>query len=363
MKKSYLYLLALLFSACLPQSRMTVTNVNDVSSLGNSSCLYALPLSGFAVTVSACHESFIPGPYCMYAAKYLGITDVMTKPYEKWSLSDVQISPYEEADPDFIFAVSSSRSARLSDWLQELSYDSLILLPGSFAARRVFDNSREIFSGSLSYTDLSVKRNFEAGKGIVISETLPDSVRAKLPVSKVTHEPVIKTTEQKAEEAANFIIKIRKRRFKLISGQYDFIPDGEALGRAVDELNHLEEEYISLFTGMKSISNHTKTIHFIPESNHESSRIILLRFSETEGFVSSDEADGKPLLADIRDMNKTKGLDDLIMDPDKTRSYLLYRVPDQAVITISFGEEIMLEAVFPVNQFGSLVTAALPEKK
>jgi hypothetical protein len=364
MNKQHLFLLIIsLLSSCVPQSSITVTNVNDVNTLGNSSCLYALPLSGFTVVVTAHHESFIPGPYCIYAAKYLGITDAMTKPYEKWMPTDVKILPYTEADPDFIFSVSRIRNARLSELIKGLCLDSLILLPGDFVRRQEFDHTLHVISDPLSFTDLSVKRNFEADKGLLISENLPDSIHTRLPVSKGKEKPAMKTTEQKAEEAANFIIKIRKRRFKLISGQYDYMPDGESLGRAVDELNQIEAEYLSLFTGLKSASTCVKAFHFIPESHKEIARIILSRFSETEGFVYSEESDAKPLYAEIRDLNKTKSLDGLTLDPEKSQQYLLYRVPDQAFISIFFGEKKLMEAVFPVYQFGSLVPTSVSRVK
>lgn len=363
MKKPYLLLSIMLLSACYPQSRMEITNVNDVSTLGNSVSLYALPLSGFAVTVTARQESFIPGPYCAYAEKYLGIQGVKTKPYEKWTFTDVKISPFIEADPDFLYNVAGAGNNSLHEMLQELSLDSLILLPGSFVPRRVLDKTLGMASDPLSFTDLSVKRNFEADKGILISEALPDSGHVRLPAYRVKAEPVMKTAEQKAEEAANFIIKIRKRRFKLISGQYDFMPDGESLGRAVDELNTIEAEYVSLFTGLKSESTCWQTFHFIPESHKEISRIILFRFSETKGFIYSEETDGKPFFAEIRDLNKTKSLDDLVLDPEKSHRYLLYRIPDQASVSIQCGEDKLKEAIFPVYQYGSLVPLSLRGKQ
>ena len=357
MKKLHQYLLIALLSACSPAVKMSVTHVNDVNRIDKSSCFYALPLSGFAVSVVVKQESFIPGPYCRYAGKYLGITDVIMEPYEKWSLTDIYSSLYTEADPDFLFSVNDSKIFQV---LQELDRDSLILLPVHFATRHVFHNQPDQPPERFSFSDLSVKRNFEADKDIVISETLPDSSYAELPVAGNIHTPVVKTTEQKAEEAANFIIKIRKRRFKLISGQYDFMPDGESLGRAVDELNCIEADYISLFVGIKTRSTHTRTFQFIPASNPEIARTILCRFSETLGLMDSGADSGKPVLIDIRDMNKTKGLDALKLNLNGSENQLFYRIPDQAFIRILFGEQVMEEALFPVFQFGTLVPVSLP---
>jgi hypothetical protein len=55
----------------------------------------------------------------------------------------------------------------------------------------------------------------------------------------------IKSLEEKAEEAAAFIYKLRKRRFKLLVGQEQPVPDGNALDISIRELDELEKEYLS----------------------------------------------------------------------------------------------------------------------
>jgi hypothetical protein len=363
MKKINILLLIALLSSCNPAMRISVTNVNDAGNPIHSDCMYALPLSAFAVTVVAQQESFVPGPYYRYAGKYLGITDVVSMPCEKWSLTDVTLSGYVEADPDFLFSVDGTQRSSCLQVIGELKDDSLVLLPDHFVSRRVFTNRYDPPHEPLTFTDLSVKRNFDAGKGIRISEVLPDSSYFMAPAVRDKNAPVIKTPEQKAEEAANFILKIRKRRFKLISGQYDFMPDGEALGRAVEELNHEEAEYLSLFTGKKSTSFHTRTFHYVPETVSETGRTILFRFSGKEGFLEAGENDGKPVMIVIQDMNKMKGLDALALNPGGSNNHLVYRIPDQAWIQILFGEQLLLETKQPVYQFGTLVTTGLSGKK
>jgi hypothetical protein len=334
--------------------------VNNTGHVKNSTCIYALPLSAFAVTVMAQQESFVPGPYHMYAGKYLGITDACSMAGEKWTLVNASLSGYVEADPDFLFGVSGSNRSSYSQVIHELSNDSLVLLPENFVSRQVFTNKYDPLSEPLNFTDLSIKRNFEAEKGILISDVLPDSSFTLEPSAKDKKTPEIKTLEQRAEEAANFIIKIRKRRFKLISGQYDFMPDGEALGRAVEELNQAEADYLSLFIGKKNTSFHTRTFHYLPEAVPENERTILFRFSGKEGFLEAGENNGKPVMIVIQDMNKIKGLDALSLTPGGLNNRLVYRIPDQAWIRILFGEQLLLETKQPVYQFGTLVTMELP---
>lgn len=356
MKKCNGLLLIVLLSSCNPAAKISVTNVNDTGHLINNTCMYALPLSAFAITVVAQQESFVPGPYHMYARKYLGITDAVSVPFDRWSLTDATLTGYLEADPDFLFGVTGAKNSSYLQVIRDLSADSLLLLPENFVSRQVFANKYEPLHEPLNFTDLSVKRNFDAEKGMQISGVLPDSSFFMTPASKDKKAPELKTTEQKAEEAANFILKIRKRRFKLISGQYDFMPDGEALGRAVEELNRTELEYLSLFTGKKSTAFHTRTFHYVPEAVPENGRTILFRFSGKEGFLEAGENEGKPVMIVIQDMNKIKGLDSPALNPGGLNNYLIYRIPDQAWIRILFGEQLLLETRQPVYQFGALVT-------
>jgi hypothetical protein len=363
MKKTVASALILLVIACSPTARITVTNVNNVSNISGSSSYYSLPLTVFAVRVFALRESFVPGPYFMYARKYLGIADVVTKPYQQWSIVDLQVSHYLETDPDFLFTVSSQPASSFAEILQQLSNDSLILLPAHFATRQVFGGLHEDGTLRPAFTDLSVKRNFEMKKGTQISEVLPDTLFADLPVAGSKDEPVFKTTEQKAEEAANFIIKLRKRRFKLISGQYTYMPEGEALDRAIDELNRIEKQYLSLFTGIRTVTEQSQVFHYLPDNGKELNRTILLRFSETEGFLEARESRGKPVLVEIQDMNKTKGLDAIKLNLKESENQLFYRIPDQSFIRVLYGETLMREAKFPVYQFGTLVGMTVAVKK
>ena len=83
--------------------------------------------------------------------------------------------------------------------------------------------------------------------------------------------------EDKAREAAAFIYKIRKRRFKLISGQYDTHPESTALETAVRELNELEDNYLALFIGRYTTDTLTHRYQYIPTSGSTPERAIICR--------------------------------------------------------------------------------------
>ena len=74
-----------------------------------------------------------------------------------------------------------------------------------------------------------------------------DGVVRQVPASRV--QKVTKTSEQKAQEAADMIDKIRKDRYALLAGEQEVAYQPEALNKMIEELNELEKNYIGLFAG------------------------------------------------------------------------------------------------------------------
>jgi hypothetical protein len=237
--------------------------------------------------------------------------------------------------------------------LPDLIRDSMILDMSRLTYKNVFYNGSTVKSFEPNFTDLSMKRNFEAEKDVQVSKVMPDTNYLARPASKNTLKE--KSLEQKAEEAANFLIKLKKRRFRMVSGLIDSMPQGVALGDALHELARIEESYLALFTGKRTVYHHQRIYHFAPVSGKKTDRIVLFRFSDNEGFLDARETRGKPVMLDIASNNKVKGLE-LTESPFKTSdNTVLYRIPDQVDIKLIWGESVMAEAFYPVFQSGAMV--------
>jgi hypothetical protein len=85
----------------------------------------------------------------------------------------------------------------------------------------------------------------------------------------------------------------------------------------------------------------------------------LFRFLESEGFLDARETRGKPVMLDIANNNKTKGLEQTESPFKTTPNTLLYRVPDQVSIKLIWGESVLSDGLFPVFQSGALVRMKL----
>lgn len=342
---------ALLAISCSPVSNVTVNTASNTNALQQGSFIYALPETVLDIEVTAEEISIIPGPFQKYAEKYLGIRNTPSKAEKIYNLKAIKMSRHLEADPDFIYTVEGLSDPESWPGLKNLIRDSLILTASDFADEQVSTYTWNAQSNDLLYTDLSVKRNFEAEKDIEISMVLPDTDYVAPPVNSRT---VLKekTPEQKAEEAANFLIKLKKRRFKLVAGQYDYMPDGESMSAALDELARIEQEYLALFIGRRITTPVIRKFHFSPEPGENGNREVLFRFSHSRGFINAEDSEGIPVVLEFQAMNKMREFGSVKLPVRPQPNAIPYRVADQVNIRLLAGEQIWAEAVYPVFQFG-----------
>ncbi len=344
----------LIVLACNPTAKIAISNVHDIKSIPSGSKIYGLPQTIVDVTVYAEELRIIPGPYHEFAEKYLSIENAPSTERRTWNISDVKLSLHTEVDPDYVYFMDQAGSLNQYPDIEKLLEDSMILLPVDFGGKALFYNTLPYREDDIHYFDLSVKRNFDVEDSeVIVSEVLPGT-DADIRLSSAEAEE--KTLERKAEEAANFIIKLRKRRFKLVAGQYDYMPEGIAMIEALKQLDKTEEEYLSLFTGRRITRKYKQTFHFTPGNNINDERAVLLRFSDTEGFVDARGGKGKPVMIEMTNGNKTSGLEGVAPSISTRNKLIIYRIPDQAYCKLFYGEELIVDAYLPVYQYGKVVT-------
>ena len=346
-------IIVVLTISCSQSARISVNHVNETGSAQTGSFLYALPMTVIDVQVKAEQVILIPGPYYQYAQKYLGIQDAPEKGETTWRIIDMQLSRHTEADPDYIYMLRGIVGPDVNTGLARLISNGLILDAKDFSFDRAFQYNNLTINDKIPFTDLSVKRNFEAEKDVDISVAMPGASDEAASVRRNALKG--KTLEQKAEEAANFLIKLKKRRFKLVAGQYDYMPEGEAMADALKELSRLEEEYLSLFIGKRTTTQFQRNYSYAPVADKENNRVVLFRFAENEGFVDAREAGGMPVMLELNDANKTRALEQYRVPLKMPLNQVYYRVADQVAVKLAVGEQIWAEAVYPVFQSGAYV--------
>jgi hypothetical protein len=355
MKKIILFLFPVAVIACSPSNRISVTNMNDLASYGNSNNIYSLPLTRVAIDVTAVRHLLIPGPYNAYAQKYLGLDNVPSISKTDWDVVDIQLRTIEEPDPEFCYSIRSYRHENTLKQLDKLMADDLIISPYTYYSFTQFYPLMVDNPEPLHFTDLSVKRNIDIDMHKSKDKKETDSGSAEF--SQIKGKDGMKSLEQRAEEAANFIIKIRKRRFKLLAGIDNVSVDQLSIETSDRELDALEANYLSLFIGKTYTDTLRKTFLYNPQVNQDMERNVFCRFSDETGFQDAIGSSGMPMVLELKNMHTTEAINKAQM-PSSGPTFsniLIYRIPDKATVRIFYGSSTIMEGEIKIFQYGPMV--------
>lgn len=336
-----------------PTISRTVQPLDQGISASSNPIIYALPRTVLRVEATALKITSKRGPYYRYGKKYLDIEEGIEQDHVDWVLSDVKIDSYEDIDPEQYYVVNSTGNV-YSNYMQ-LTRQGLILCsnPNMYRGLKTIQEPVSEEENVIFFGDKSVKKNLNQKSDTVYRLIESDTGFVRVPHVQLRSN--LKSDDQKAKEASDFIIKVRKRRFKLLSGQYDVFPEGLALEYAVKELTRLENEYLALFVGKKIIEEKMKTFEFIPEKEQNGNGTVLFRFSLDNGIVPENDLTGRPINLRIEELNDA-GQFAKLENQDETikRSDLVYRVPNPCNIEVVDGKTVLSEKRLLVNQLGTI---------
>jgi hypothetical protein len=303
--------------------------------------VYSLPRNGLKIIVDVEKSTFIPGPYAAYAKKYLGIANVDNNKKSTWQIKAVRAEMFSEPDPDAVFETNDSivgavslLSTGIIKGINVEGDDSEVVLNGieTFISGAVYDQV---------FTDLSSDNFYEL---LVDPQTGAEDFN-------------IKSTEVKAREAADYIMRLRQKRAYTILAPSDVVPeDGVAFKVLVEEIKRIEQEYVALFAGKTFINKHQMCFHFIPEGGNVKNE-VLFRFSESAGIVPVSNVSGKPVLINItKDAESSRKAAVLkeSNNPNSGESGLFYRFPVNASIEITDGIITFFKGRTTFSQMGAI---------
>lgn len=302
---------------------------------------YALPVTEIRFEFCLVRNVFIPGPYAEFADEFLYLDGVKQSSETQWEILDINTQLLEATDESTVCSLNKLSPDLFNQYLV-LSKHGFIIDPylqlndtGNFYLLQ------KEYTPNV-YTDLSVKRSVEKIEH-----------KAKQDENSFQYHGALmqrKTLEEKAEEAANFIIKTRKRRFKLIAGQYDFLPEGDALAISVEELNKTEEKYLSLFIGR----TYSDTIRFVayhtPEKNVKEEYQNIAYFSESMGMTSEWMEGAFPIEMKLTNYSYTAQLN---VNTEKPNT-LFYRTPAKADLMLRLNNKPIFEQRIEVYQYAPI---------
>jgi acyl-CoA hydrolase len=346
--------LMVLAGCSVPLNTVETRPIHKGDTMSLNGYVYSLPQTSFKLNIEVVRTRTIRGPYYRFAEKLLSLVDVPTRNSNSYRISNVKLESFEEADPGHAFLVKQVSGQTDLSGLLRLGGEGLIFddrkttSPGDPVI--LTDDSGE---GPL-FTELSMESNTAMSIDTFYKTILTDTSFIRVPVLK--QQLMVKTIDEKAEEAAEFILELRYERFMMLTGNNSTpMPD-----YAVKRLDEIEREYLELFIGKSFDENYRYTFYVTPSGDEIFENIELLEFSERRGVVEGGYPDSEVLSLEFRKTGKTEILKDLTRAeklPVQNNS-LYYRVPDVAEVKVSLAGRALLYDRYPVCQYGEIL--ALP---
>jgi len=309
-----------------------------VLSNASEGIVYALPRTGLSIQVRLVKESFRPGPYALYAEKYLGYSNVNVTASDTWKIVGVQVQRFGEADPDAVYKTFGPVASMVS-----LFPDGTIAgINTGVLSNDERLNGSDLIDGSEIPAILFPDQSSDDQYDIELAETGGEKM-------------LIKSNDVKAREAADYLFRLRKKRAYTILSPSDVIPeDGKGYEVFVQQVDKLEKEYVSLFLGKSFKSEHEFSFNYLPGKDNVKNE-VLFRFSEEKGIVSKTDISGKPISIEMIKDQKLYSAIENSSQPNGLnagRSGLFYRIPVTASVSISEGINTLYSGRIAVAQFG-----------
>lgn len=281
---------------------------------------YVLPQSGIKVTLKVAHEKIEKGPYAKYAQQLLGVVAPLSD-RSSYEITSGILNSYSEGDVSNIYMISDTKATPLEVVGMEFEFDN---------AENTTFNKEYSKSNTPTFYDLS------------ITPIVYQSISADKSSSRE------KSLDDMAYDAANTIFTLRKRRFDLITGESSDNAFGAGLGAAIEEMKRIEEEYVALFVGKKTIIVKEFVFDVIPEKNKEN--YVVCRFTKDMGIVDAMDVSGEPILLTVTPENRVK---ERASEQNKNKNVITYRAADMAECKLFNSQSLLEVRRLPIFQFGT----------
>jgi len=354
MRKLILALFIFLPAFCLFGQKQVIPLADSNQILPNNySFYYLLPKTVIQVNVTVVKTKEIKGYYADYAEKFLGLSNVITDNKTTYKVKDVSLTSYEIPDNQFIYAVELTPVQIKNDYLAHI-YDSKNNNQKSTLQLQQYETSTLKMPDFFKYySDLAYTETDDS----FVETKIINGVVTQVPVSQT--KMISKTKEQQAQQAADYIAKIRKDRYDLLIGAQEVPYTKEAIELMISELNRTEQNYLNLFTGFSIDEELHYSMNIVPDAND--TRISLFSINRENGVSqnsSSDSAENFYLLLEPQISNeKWFSLMQKKSEDEKYKPNNGFRIRRSVPVNVSLWNDDMLKHKFgivPIYQFGKI---------
>jgi len=332
-------------------------NVSKVSPAGipatSEGLFYALPLTVIQVDIIVNKVQNVKGPYAEFADQLLGLSQVISDNSIDYELKDIRLSTYTEPDPSEYYFIQKPGKQKDNKYIELFLSDEGIISGISALNEPEKARKQQSFDISSSRVDLPEVANpsvFERMDTVIKRISLDSAIIEQKFFRKTS---AAKSLEQKAREAAEFILKLDENMYNLINGYQEVNYEKGTMEFMYNQMNSMKQGYIELFKGVSQKSSVTYTFYFVPgKDNIEDT---LCRFSATKGILPKKASGGELLLIQAQTTNNTKVLkpetEKMKTSPTELHG-VFYRIPDKANVVFMVGGQKKLESQFLINQLG-----------
>ncbi len=311
--------------------------------------IYSLPQTSVKVTLKVSLSSFTAGPYASYSEKYLGITaDRSSK--KSCTIEEIEITPMVEADQNLSVALNLGNSKNASANFLAFSSQGLIIAPGYFTP----ETSQSRFPSPMQPTFNEAVANL----GTQTTQLYKNVTNEDGEVEKVAvpqTQTVAKTADKKAEETAQLIFRLREKKIDILTGDTDANYSGQALGSAVRNMDRLEKEYMSLFTGKTTTATQQASFEVVPKAKNAKQNYVICRISDSQGLLPADNMSGRPIYLELTVTDGKIATEVTAEEMASSKGKVAYRIPLVVNARILDGQTVLGQTRIPVYQFGKVL--------
>lgn len=347
----FLTFLLIFSSITVTVAQVSVTKVKS-GETASDGVIYNLPLTGFNVEIEVSRTDYIKGPYAEYAEKFLGLTNVIQYDNTVYNISAVSITSFSDVDPDSYFLIQPLfKSKNRSDLSITLTPEGF--LSGVTTLENQAGSAKEKrLSGVVNYLPEIVSANYLEKVDTITRRIGRDTMLIEEKILKKSS--TAKTPEQRAKEAADFIMKLDESMFNLINGYQEVNYEKGTMEFMYQQMSSMREDYLLQFKGITQTSVEKYSFRIIPDAGKKLADYQIARFSNVKGILGKDVNSGDKISISVEDLNQVPIIYNKKEQENEAASGIVYRLPDMAELILKIGGKELLKTQFSVAQLGEL---------
>lgn len=324
--------------------------------------IYYLPQVIIEIETEVTTEVFVPGPFNSYAEKFLSIKNVSAQKMSVSDITNICFREYYTIDSDACFMMfnTDKHNLRFSPDMRLLSLNTGSIDVDKTNFYEIINIPQYDYVQNL-FTDMTSEENFTSILDTTYKVIEIDSVFQKIPVYNAVMTS--KTEEQKAEEAAEFILELRKSRMVIMQGDMDNLPSSGATKQMLEKIDEMEQKYLELFIGKTYYLKNTFNYIYRPIKTKVNDTQIMFYICDKFGISTSAGLDRIPVELIYNNHGLSKEYERFMTiqtEIKEKKKGIYYRIPSSANIVINADSHVYANKSLIVPQSGTI--ASLPKK-